>query len=70
MEEEATAEYRMLTFMLPRYRLTHFLLGRAYAETCQPEGAIQAYNVATRLNPESVLTYNQRALVYASIGQS
>lgn len=66
--EEAVAQYKRLTFMLPGYWLAHFLLGRAYGETEQPELAIEAYNQAIRLNPESILTLNERARTHTTRG--
>lgn len=67
--QEALDEYRRITFMMPRYWLSHFLLGRAYNETDQPELAIESYDEAIRLNPGFQLAYNQRGNAYASLGR-
>ena len=68
MSEEAIVQYKRVTIMLPRYWLSHFLLGRAYGETEQPELAVAAYGEAIELNPASRLTLDQRAQTYVLLG--
>ena len=65
---EALEEYGRLTFMLPRYWLPHFLLGRAYSEMGQPELAIKDYDEAIRLNAPG-LVYLHKGMAYAALGQ-
>jgi len=67
--EEAIEEYRRLTLALPRFWLSHFLLGRAYVETGKPDGAVEAYSEAIRLDPLSPSFYDGRAQAYGMLGE-
>ena len=67
--EEAIEEYRRLTLMQPRFWLSHFLLGRAYLETGEPDRAVAGFSGAIRLNPMSTLIYDRRAEAYELLGE-
>lgn len=67
--EEAIEEYRRLTLMLPRFWLSHFLLGRAYVEMGEPDRAVEAYSEAIRLDPLSPSFYDRRAEAHVMLGE-
>ena len=65
--EEVIEKYRRLTLMVPRFWLSHFLLGRAYVEMGEPNRAIEAFSKSMNLNPLSPKLYDWRAQAYRNL---
>jgi len=69
MGQEAIEQSQRLTWMVPRFWPSHFLLATTYQELGQPELAIKSFDATVQLNPQLTLAYNQRGIAYADLGR-
>ena len=54
----------------PKLYKTHFNLGLTYLDLGQYERAIEDFDEAIRLNPQSAIAYNNRGVAYERLGKT